>query len=76
MIDYQARFPDYNTVFPTDPVLPVPTTAPAASPSATVKPNADLVAPGAAAPSGHGVDEGLSNDPLVGEAQLKAMMNL
>jgi Asp-tRNA(Asn)/Glu-tRNA(Gln) amidotransferase A subunit family amidase len=76
MIDYQARFPDYNTVFPTDPVLPVATTAPSASPSASVKPNADLVAPGAAAPSGHGVDEGLSNDPLVGEAQLKAMMNL
>jgi Asp-tRNA(Asn)/Glu-tRNA(Gln) amidotransferase A subunit family amidase len=80
MIDYQAHFPDYNSVAPVDPVLPVATTAPPASPSAaptarsTAK--ANLVAPGAVAPSGQSVEEGPSNDPLVGEAQLKAMMNL
>ena len=73
MIDYQAHFPDYNSVAPADPVLPVATTAPSA---ATPKANANLVAPGAAAPSGQSVEEGPSNDPLVGEAQLKAMMNL
>jgi len=77
MIDYQARFPDYNSVAPVDPVLPVATTAPSAAPSISpaATPKVTLVAPGAVAPSGQSVDEGPSNDPLVGEAQLKAMMN-
>jgi Asp-tRNA(Asn)/Glu-tRNA(Gln) amidotransferase A subunit family amidase len=73
MIDYQAHFPDYNSAAPADPVLPVATTAPSAT---TPKAKANLVAPGAVAPSGQSVEEGPSNDPLVGEAQLKAMMNL
>jgi Asp-tRNA(Asn)/Glu-tRNA(Gln) amidotransferase A subunit family amidase len=71
MIDYQAHFPDYNSVAPADPVLPVATTAPSAS-----KAKANMVAPGAVAPGGQSVEEGPSNDPLVGETQLKAMMNL
>ncbi|HSZ38655.1 MAG TPA: amidase [Trebonia sp.] len=73
MIDYQAHFPDYNSVAPADPVLPVATTAPSA---ATPKSKANLVAPGVVAPSGQSVEQGPSNDPLVGEAELKAMMNL
>ena len=73
MIDYQAHFPEYNTVFPADPALPVSTTAPSASASAAAK--APMVAPGAEVSGGQRVDDGPSNDPLVGEAQLKAMMN-
>jgi hypothetical protein len=67
MIDYQAHFPEYNSAAPTDLVPP----ASAPSPAATHI----LVAP-AAGPAGNlPVDNGPSNDPLVGEAQLKAMMN-
>jgi hypothetical protein len=68
MIDYQAHFPDYNRAAPPDPVFPPPST-----PAAAAVPN--LVAP-AAVPAGPvAVEDGPSNDPLVGEAQLRAMMN-
>jgi hypothetical protein len=74
MIDYQARFPDYNTVFPADPALPVATTAPS-SPSSSASAKGRMLAPGASAAGGQVVEDGPSNDPLVGQAQLKAMMN-
>jgi Asp-tRNA(Asn)/Glu-tRNA(Gln) amidotransferase A subunit family amidase len=67
MIDYQAHFPQYNSAAPADLVPPASAPAPAVTPH--------LVAP-AAGPTGNmPVDQGPSNDPLVGEAQLKAMMN-
>lgn len=67
MIDYQAHFPTYNSAAPGDLVPPSSAPAPAAT--------HNLVAP-AAGPAGNlPVDDGPSNDPLVGEAQLKAMMN-
>jgi amidase/aspartyl-tRNA(Asn)/glutamyl-tRNA(Gln) amidotransferase subunit A len=74
MIDYQYHFPDYNNAVPTD-VVPS-----AAAPSPAARPLlAPLATPSAAPPApaaGMGVDEGPSNDPLIGEAQLMAMMNL
>jgi Asp-tRNA(Asn)/Glu-tRNA(Gln) amidotransferase A subunit family amidase len=74
MIDYQYHFPDYNHAVPTD-VVPS-----ASAPSPSAKPLlAPLATPSATPPapaSGMGVDDGPSNDPLIGEAQLMAMMNL
>jgi Asp-tRNA(Asn)/Glu-tRNA(Gln) amidotransferase A subunit family amidase len=67
MIDYQAHFPEYNSAAPAGLVPPASTPAPSAT--------HNLVAPAAKPAGGLPVDEGPSNDPLVGEAQLKAMMN-
>lgn len=75
MIDYQARFPEYNTVFPADPTLPVATTAPSSSSSSSASAKGLMLAPGMKAASGQVAEDGPSNDPLVGQAQLKAMMN-
>jgi len=74
MIDYQHHFPGYNQAVPAD-VVP-----PASAPSPSARPLlAPLATPSATPPapaSGMGVDNGPSNDPLIGEAQLMAMMNL
>lgn len=67
VIDYQAHFPDYNAAVPADFVPPSP------APSAPA--TRSLIAPGAKSTGEIPVDNGPSNDPLVGEAQLKAMMN-
>jgi Asp-tRNA(Asn)/Glu-tRNA(Gln) amidotransferase A subunit family amidase len=70
VLDYQARFPSYNHAVPADVV-------PAAPPTATPSPEpklAPMAVPADAAP-GTSVDDGPSNDPLVGEAQLMAMMH-
>jgi amidase/aspartyl-tRNA(Asn)/glutamyl-tRNA(Gln) amidotransferase subunit A len=74
MIDYQFNFPDYNHAVPPDLVPPAPA-APPAAPALL----APLAAPSTAPPppaAGTPVDDGPSNDPLVGEAQLKAMMGI
>jgi Asp-tRNA(Asn)/Glu-tRNA(Gln) amidotransferase A subunit family amidase len=60
-LDYQAAYPDYNHVFPPNPVATTP------APTPKVKPSAIAAAPGAPE------DAGPSNDPLIGEAMLKAM---
>jgi amidase/aspartyl-tRNA(Asn)/glutamyl-tRNA(Gln) amidotransferase subunit A len=73
MIDYQYHFPAYNHAVPADVVPPASTPSPSARPLL-----APLATPSATPPapaSGMGVDDGPSNDPLIGEAQLMAMMN-
>jgi Asp-tRNA(Asn)/Glu-tRNA(Gln) amidotransferase A subunit family amidase len=69
VLDYQARFPSYNHAVPADVVPPA---RPAAAPPA--EPRLAPVAPPADAAPGTTFDGGPSNDPLVGQAQLRAMM--
>ncbi len=72
-IDYQANFPTYNHAAPTDPtgIPPISLTAPA-TPALKANFKTAVVAAGVPAPAGHSVDEGPSNDPLIGEAQTLA----
>jgi Asp-tRNA(Asn)/Glu-tRNA(Gln) amidotransferase A subunit family amidase len=72
VLDYQYNFPSYNHAVPADVVPPAPSAA--AKPAIARNVLAPAAIP-AAAPAGATVEEGLSNDPLVGEAQLMAMMN-
>jgi Asp-tRNA(Asn)/Glu-tRNA(Gln) amidotransferase A subunit family amidase len=73
-LDYQANFPDYNHAAPIDPVITPVTPAKSAqstnraasSPAIARTPEDIPAAPGAPE------DTGPSNDPLIGEAQVRA----